>query len=324
MHNIRIRRQRLILFGMTLILALLATRIAYLKIVKGEEYENAAKAQQTEGYDTTIVANRGSIVDRNNQAFAVSTRVYDLALDVRVLVQSYDAEEQEKTISTLAGIDYLNLDYSTLKSYIVTDANGVPAADTHWKILAKKLTREQKEEIEALGLKGVVFGADTNRSYPLGTIASDVIGFIRGDSSWGIENEYNSVLSGVDGREFKTYDGGSTAVVQTIEAKDGSTVVTTLDYNIQQYAQQAIDEAVAEYDPQHAAVLVMNPNTGEVYAMADSPSFDSNSPSNPLAVNTDEGFAAEWEAMSDEDQLKYLTESWKNFNITDTFEPGSI
>ena len=86
MHNIRIRRQRLILFGMTLILALLATRIAYLKIVKGEEYENAAKAQQTEGYDTTIVANRGSIVDRNNQAFAVSTRVYDLALDVRVLV----------------------------------------------------------------------------------------------------------------------------------------------------------------------------------------------------------------------------------------------
>ena len=78
MHNIRIRRQRLILFGMTLILALLATRIAYLKIVKGEEYENAAKAQQTEGYDTTIVANRGSIVDRNNQAFAVSTRVYDL------------------------------------------------------------------------------------------------------------------------------------------------------------------------------------------------------------------------------------------------------
>ena len=324
MHNIRIRRQRLILFGMTLILALLATRIAYLKIVKGEEYENAAKAQQTEGYDTTIVANRGSIVDRNNQAFAVSTRVYDLALDVRVLVQSYDAEEQEKTISTLAGIDYLNLDYSTLKSYIVTDANGVPAADTHWKILAKKLTREQKEEIEALGLKGVVFGADTNRSYPLGIIASDVIGFIRGDSSWGIENEYNSVLSGVDGREFKTYDGGSTAVVQTIEAKDGSTVVTTLDYNIQQYAQQAIDEAVAEYDPQHAAVLVMNPNTGEVYAMADSPSFDSNSPSNPLAVNTDEGFAAEWEAMSDEDQLKYLTESWKNFNITDTFEPGSI
>ena len=88
-------------------------------------------------------------------------------------------------------------------------------------------------------------------------------------------------------------------------------MVTTLDYNIQQYAQQAIDEAVAEYDPQHAAVLVMNPNTGEVYAMADSPSFDSNSPSNPLAVNTDEGFAAEWEAMSDEDQLKYLTESWK-------------
>lgn len=309
---------------MTMAFALLIARIAYLKVVKGEEYENAAKTQQTEGYDTTIVANRGSIVDRNNQAFAVSTRVYDLALDVRVLVEYYDAEEQEKTISTLASIDYLGLDYNTLKSYIVTDENGVPAADTHWKVLAKKLTREQKEEIEAMDLKGVVFGADTKRSYPLGTIGSDVIGFIRGDSSWGIENKYDSVLSGVNGREFKTYDGGSTAVVETIDAKDGATVVTTLDYNIQQYAEQAVAEAVAEYQPEHAAILVMNPNTGEVYAMADSPTFDSNTPSDPTTVNTSEEFATQWAAMTDEEQLEYLTESWKNFNITNTFEPGSI
>ena len=185
-YNKRIIRQRLVLFIMTGILALLIGRIAYLKVVKGEEYEGIAKTQQTEDFDNTIVANRGSIVDRNNQAFAVSTRVYDLALDVRVLVKYYDSAEQEKTISTLAGIDYLNLDYATLKSYITVDANGVPAADTHWKVLAKKLTREQKEEIEALGLKGVVFGADTKRSYPLGKVASDVIGFIRGDSSWGL------------------------------------------------------------------------------------------------------------------------------------------
>ena len=255
-YNKRIIRQRLVLFIMTGILALLIGRIAYLKVVKGEEYEGIAKTQQTEDFDNTIVANRGSIVDRNNQAFAVSTRVYDLALDVRVLVKYYDSAEQEKTISTLAGIDYLNLDYATLKSYITVDANGVPAADTHWKVLAKKLTREQKEEIEALGLKGVVFGADTKRSYPLGTVASDVIGFIRGDSSWGLENEYNTVLSGVNGREFKTYDGSSSAVVQTIDAKDGSTVVTTLDYNIQQYAEQAVAKAVEEYSPEHAAVLV--------------------------------------------------------------------
>ena len=175
-----------------------------------------------------------------------------------------------------------------------------------------------------MDLKGVVFGADTKRSYPLGTVGSDVIGFIRGDSSWGIENKYDSVLSGVNGREFKTYDGGSTAVVETIDAKDGATVVTTLDYNIQQYAEQAVAEAVAEYQPEHAAILVMNPNTGEVYAMADSPTFDSNTPSDPTTVNTSEEFATQWAAMTDEEQLEYLTESWKNFNITNTFEPGSI
>jgi stage V sporulation protein D (sporulation-specific penicillin-binding protein) len=323
-YNKRIIRQRLVLFIMTGILALLIGRIAYLKVVKGEEYEGIAKTQQTEDFDNTIVANRGSIVDRNNQAFAVSTRVYDLALDVRVLVKYYDSAEQEKTISTLAGIDYLNLDYATLKSYITVDANGVPAADTHWKVLAKKLTREQKEEIEALGLKGVVFGADTKRSYPLGTVASDVIGFIRGDSSWGLENEYNTVLSGVNGREFKTYDGSSSAVVQTIDAKDGSTVVTTLDYNIQQYAEQAVAKAVEEYSPEHAAVLVMNPNTGEVYAMADSPSFNANSPSDPTTVNTSDEFKASWDAMTNEEQLEYLMKSWRNFNISNTFEPGSI
>ena len=76
-YNKRIIRQRLVLFIMTGILALLIGRIAYLKVVKGEEYEGIAKTQQTEDFDNTIVANRGSIVDRNNQAFAVSTRVYD-------------------------------------------------------------------------------------------------------------------------------------------------------------------------------------------------------------------------------------------------------
>ena len=74
----------------------------------------------------------------------------------------------------------------------------------------------------------------------------------------------------------------------------------------------------------HAAILVMNPNTGEVYAMADSPTFDSNTPSDPTTVNTSEEFATQWAAMTDEEQLEYLTESWKNFNITNTFEPGSI
>lgn len=322
--NRRIKRQRFILLFIMIILFMLLLIVGFIKVVKGEDYENAAKAQQTEGFDNTIVANRGSIVDRNNQAFAVSTRVYDLALDVRVLVDSYKAEEQEKTISTLAGIDYLNLDYETLKSYITLDANGKPAADTHWKVLAKKLSREQKEEIEALKLKGVVFGADTKRSYPLGTVASDVIGFIRGDSSWGLESQYNTVLSGINGREFKTYDGSSSAVVQMVDAKDGSTVVTTLDYNIQQYAEEAVAQAVKEFEPEHAAILVMNPKTGEVYAMADSPSFNANSPSDPTTFDTSEEFKSKWESKTEEEQLEYLMDSWRNFNISNTFEPGSI
>lgn len=299
----------------------LGARVLYVKNVHGADYETAAKTQQVSRYDSIIAPNRGTITDRNNQALAVSTTVYNIVLDARVLVQ-YKPKEQEKTIKALS--DTLEgIDYSTLKDYIAIDpTTGKPKLDTSWKVLAKKQSREVKESLEALNIKGVVYQKDTQRKYTSGSLAAQVIGFIR-DTMWGLENEYNADMSGVAGRSFITYDGQNGAVNQEIPAQDGDTVVTTLDYTIQTYAEEAVKQSMEEYNPENAAAIVMDPNTGEILAMAAAPSFDPNNPAQPLALES-QAFADMWENMDTKSQYEYLNGVWKNFNIASTFEPGSI
>ncbi|MGE4214025.1 MAG: peptidoglycan D,D-transpeptidase FtsI family protein [Anaerotignaceae bacterium] len=299
----------------------LGARVFYIKSVHGAEYETAAKTQQVSRYDSIISPNRGTITDRNNQALAVSTTVYNIVLDTRVLVQ-FKPEEQEKTIKALS--DTLEgVDYATLKEYIAIDpVTNKPKLDSSWKVLAKKQTREVKESLEAMGLKGVVYQKDTQRKYTSGTLAAQVIGFIR-DAMWGLEKQYNIDMSGVAGRSFITYDGANGAVNQDIPAEDGNTVVTTLDYTIQTYAEEAVKQSIEEYNPENAATIVMDPNTGEILAMAAGPSFDANNPSEPLAIES-QAFATMWEEMDSDSQYEYLNGVWKNFNISSTFEPGSI
>ncbi len=311
-----------ILFMLFLVFFALACRVLYLKVVHGEEYETAAKHQPASSYDETINPNRGTITDRNNQPLAVSSTVYNIVLDVRVLVQ-FDMEEQEKTLRALSEA-LEGVDYDTLKSYtvIVDEENNTPALDTSWKVLAKLQPREVKEALEAQDLKGVVYQKDTKRSYPAGSLAAQVIGFQR-DTFWGLENTYNKEMSGVPGRAYLTYDGTNGTVAQEIPAQDGNTVVTTLDYNIQTFAEQAVSDMMADYNPENAACIVMDPNTGEILAMAAGPGFDPNHPTVPLAMES-EAFAQMWETMDTEAQYEYLNSVWKNFNVSSTFEPGSI
>jgi len=320
--RIRIRgRLSLILFFLLTIFISLCVRIGYLKAVRGAEYEATARVQQTSSYDTEIPPNRGTITDRNGQVLAVSTTVYDIVLDVRVLVQ-HTKEEQEKTIlalsETLEGVDY-----QTLVEYIKIDtATNKPVMDTSWKILAKQQSREIKEQLEELKIKGVIYKKDTKRRYVSDEIAAHVIGFIR-DSMWGIESFYNKEMSGVSGRNFIIYDGASGAIAQEIAAQDGNTVVTTIDYTIQTFAEECAEYIFNEYNPENATTIVMDPNTGEILAMASSPTFNLNSPSSPLKLE-EEAFGHLWDEMTTDERYEYLNSVWKNFNISSTFEPGSI
>ncbi|WP_337927673.1 penicillin-binding transpeptidase domain-containing protein [Anaerotignum lactatifermentans] len=297
-----------------------------MKVVHGAEYEAAAKNQQINRYDITIPPNRGSILDRNNQVLAISTTVYNVALDSLQLaeVAELSPEEQEKTLTTLCEY-FPELDYNTLKQYVtVNPETGELYMNNHWKYLVKGIERSVKEELEAMNLKGVYFEKSSKRSYPLNSSACHLVGFTRGDAQWGLEGYYNSYMEGTPGRSFILYNGADSVVHQDYDAKDGDTIITTIDYNIQKIAEEVVAETAAEWSAKNVAAMVMDPYTGEVYAMAESHSFDLNNPNEIPEWETDTKYTENWDQLSSEEQLEYLNTMWKNFCVSDTYEPGSI
>ena len=315
-----------ILFAFFAAFALMFGRVLYMKVVHGAEYEAAAKNQQINRYDITIPPNRGSILDRNNQVLAISTTVYNVALDslqLAEVAQQY-TEEQEKTLTTLCEY-FPELDYNTLKQYVtVNPETGELYMNNHWKYLVKGIERSVKEELEAMNLKGVYFEKSSQRSYPLNSSACHLVGFTRGDAQWGLEGYYNSYMEGTPGRSFILYNGADSVVHQDYDAKDGDTIITTIDYNIQKIAEEVVAETAAEWPAKNVAAMVMDPYTGEIYAMAESHSFDLNNPNEIPEWETDTKYTENWDQLSSEEQLEYLNTMWKNFCVSDTYEPGSI
>lgn len=315
-----------ILFAFFAAFALMFGRVLYMKVVHGAEYEAAAKNQQINRYDITIPPNRGSIMDRNNQVLAISTTVYNVALDSLQLaeVAELSPEEQEKTLTTLCEY-FPELDYNTLKQYVtINPETGELYMNNHWKYLVKGIERSVKEELEAMNLKGVYFEKSSKRSYPLNSSACHLVGFTRGDAQWGLEGYYNSYMEGTPGRSFILYNGADSVVHQDYDAKDGDTIITTIDYNIQKIAEEVVAETAAEWSAKNVAAMVMDPYTGEVYAMAESHSFDLNNPNEIPEWETDTKYTENWDQLSSEEQLEYLNTMWKNFCVSDTYEPGSI
>lgn len=315
-----------ILFAFFAAFALMFGRVLYMKVVHGAEYEAAAKNQQINRYDITIPPNRGSILDRNNQVLAISTTVYNVALDSLQLaeVAELSPEEQEKTLTTLCEY-FPELDYNTLKQYVtINPETGELYMNNHWKYLVKGIERSVKEELEAMNLKGVYFEKSSKRSYPLNSSACHLVGFTRGDAQWGLEGYYNSYMEGTPGRSFILYNGADSVVHQDYDAKDGDTIITTIDYNIQKIAEEVVAETAAEWPAKNVAAMVMDPYTGEIYAMAESHSFDLNNPNEIPEWETDTKYTENWDQLSSEEQLEYLNTMWKNFCVSDTYEPGSI
>ncbi|MBR4014868.1 MAG: PASTA domain-containing protein [Anaerotignum sp.] len=312
-----------ILFVFLAVLCILMSRVIYLKIAHGAEYEVAAKNQQINRYDTTVAANRGSILDRNEQVLAVSTAVFNVVLDPLQLADVKE-EQQEKTLTTLCEY-FPELKYEDLKYHITKNPEtGKINTPNHWKYLVKGIERSLKEELEEKNLKGVYYEQTSKRSYPLKSLACHLIGFVRGDANWGLEGYYNETMTGIPGRSFILYQGADSVTYQDYGAQDGNTIVTTLDYTIQQYAEEVVQETMTQWPSQNVAAIVMNPNTGEIYAMAAADRFDLNEPDQPLQMEGSESFRERWEGMTDEEKSEYLNSMWKNFCIADTYEPGSI
>ena len=182
--------------------------------------------------------------------------------------------------------------------------------------------KETGDRIRAYELDGVKVDEDFKRYYPYGNLASKVLGFTGGDNQGiiGLEVKYENYLKGVNGMILTTTDARGIELADTLEDRvepvSGDTLQVSLDYNIQEYAQQAADKVMEEKQADAVVILILNPKTGEIYACVNAPEFDLNAP-----FTLPEGTDA---ALNDEEKQAMLNQMWRNRSINDTYEPGSI
>ena len=321
-------QKKLVLLYGVIILAfvVLVGRVTYINARSGDEYTRVVLEQQQ--YDSqTIPYKRGDITDRNGTKLATSERVYNVILDVKAL-KSDDAYETP-TIAAL--VDCFDLKESDIQKVIEDNP------DSRYQILKKGVEYATAQKFEKLtadtennsNIKGIWLEEDYVRKYPYNTLACDVLGFsVSGNvGASGLEASYNSTLNGTDGRRYG-YQNEDSAIENTVkEPINGNTIVTTIDANLQsivekhleEFNQAHTDEAQEGMGFKNGAVIMMNPNTGEVLAMASSPTYDLNNPRDLSKYYTEE----EITGMSSDDKIDALNELWRNFCVSDTFEPGS-
>ena len=321
-------QKKLVLLFMAIVLAFvfLVGNITYINASNGEKYTKVVLDQQQYN-NRTIPFKRGDIVDRNGTKIATSERVYNVILDVKVMLS--DDEYVEPTIKALK--DCFEIEEEDIRKLIEDSPN------SRYSILKKGVDYETAQKFEEIdndekkypNVKGIWLEEDYVRKYPYNTLASDVIGFtVDGNvGSNGIEAAYNSILNGTDGREYGYLDENSTYERTVKEPDNGSTVVSTIDLQVQ----SIVEKYILEFNEKHkngattgegsknTAVIVMNPQNSEILAEASYPNYDLNQPRKLSKYYTEE----ELEEMSDEDKIDALNELWNNFCVSNTYEPGS-
>lgn len=291
-------------------------RLMWLNVEKGEGYGRKVLAQQSFGTNTNLPYRRGDILDRNGVVLARSTKVFNVILDPSIV--NMDEGNIEPTIGALVSV--YGLDANELRVILREKEKSAYIRLLRRQSLESKLAFEELAA-QSKKITGVWFEEEYTRSYPFGSLASHVIGYtVGGDiGTWGIEQYYNDELIGTNGREYGYYDAELNLTKVSKPATDGNTVISTLDVNVQRGVEEKIKEFLATWKCENIGVIVMNPNNGAIYAMASNAGFDLNEPRDLSAYYSQEEIGA----MDEEDTLKALNRMWRNFCISDTYEPGS-
>ncbi len=295
---------------------------------KNEEYTQIVLNQHSSYDSRTLPYRRGDIVDRNGTYLATSEKVYNLILDPNQIEQG-NGKYLDATIECL----------NEVYGYDKTELRKVLTADTssYYVKYARQLSVDEKEAFEnrademnaefqaeksSQRVKGVWFEEEYRRIYPYDSLACNVIGFSYDNGqlgNGGIEQYYNDELIGTNGREYGYLDDESNMEKVIKSAENGNTIVSTIDVNIQKIAEKYIDEWMEDIGSQTAAAIVMDPNNGEILAMTSNRRFDLNNPRDLSAYYTEE----EIDAMDEEQQTIAWNQMWRNFCISDSYEPGS-
>jgi stage V sporulation protein D (sporulation-specific penicillin-binding protein) len=324
---------KLVLLFSMIVLALfgLNLRLTYINSNSGDKYTIKVLAQQR--YESKALPyQRGDITDRNGVVLATSEKVYNMILDPKIML-SDDRKYLDTTLTALNGcfgynVGELNSIISSNQesSYVVYKKGLTYQEIEEFINLQSGNTKERpewfpKEQFATNNIQGVWFEEEYKRVYPYGTLACDLLGFTnRGDvGTWGIEQYYNDELNGTNGRTYGYLNSDSDLEKMVKPATDGNTIVTTIDINLQMMIEKHLQQYMDEVGAKNIAVMLMNPNNGEILAEASAPFFDLNNPRDLTAYFTEE----ELETMSSEDQSNFLYSLWKNFCLSEVYEPGS-
>ncbi len=328
-----------VMFGViALALIVLVGRLMYIEYYSGEKYEKIVLSQQQYG-SQIIPYQRGDIVDSKGTVLATSIAVYNVILDCSVLTS--DEDYLEPTLDALIECFPEYVTREQIYGYVrenpenqyIRLARKLPYETIQkFKDIQNEVYKDEKgNEIKVNpNVKGVWFEKEYQRQYPYGTLASAVLGFTASGNLGvnGLENYYNSTLNGINGREYGYLNSDSNFEKTIKEPIHGYTLVSTLDATIQTVVEKKIAEfneaykntyRAGEEGAKHIAVIVMDPNNGDIKAMANYPNYDLNNPRDLSLYYTEEEIAA----MDSKVKLEKLNELWQNFCVYYTFEPGS-
>lgn len=330
-------QRKLILFfgGICVLFVFLIGRIVYIETTSGQKYEKIVLAQQE--YSSKVIPyRRGNIEDSKGTALASSIDVYNVILDCKELNRY--PELIDSTMEVLA---------QCFPEVDITDARArlTDKPDSQYEVLAKKVSYEEEsafetasdernsDKVEDNEVAGIWAEKEYTRQYPYGSLAASIIGFSSSGNYGvtGLENQYNDKLNGVNGRSYGYVNEDSDVEKTVIEPENGKTIVTSIDANIQAIVETELQNwnnahLLNDYTLEakstgsvNTACLVMNPNTGEILALASYPIFDLNNPRDLSAYYSEEELAA----MTEEQKMDILNGLWQNYAVTHTFEPGS-
>ena len=346
--SIKMQKKLVVLFILLLLMFIgLTVRLVWITRENETEYQKQVLSQQ-QYTSTTIPYRRGNILDVKGTRLATSEKVYNLVIDAKVM--NYRSQYLEPTLKALS--EHFDLDMDEVREHVTKNKS------SSWYVPLRQLTYEeisgfQEAQSADSNIQGVWFEEEYRRIYPYSSLAADVIGFSGRDNvgKYGLEEYYNDILNGINGREYGYLNDDLTLERNVKSAVDGYDLHITIDANLQmmveKYLKQFNDEQKDSFTSGNGAenvgCVMMNVNTGEVLAMASSPTYDLNDVRNTDSLlgtrlleevtnaagykeirKTDTIITQEVLDTLSEDQLYVnLNYLWQNYCITGTYEPGS-
>ena len=305
----------------TTVFLVLIGRLSYLQFVKGKEYSQLAYNQQMK--NKIISPKRGTIYDRNGEVLALSVSVDTVSINPgKVCYKNNKKVESEVLAEGLSQI--FGLDYNQTLEKVSSNKSVV--------VIAKKVETEKITELEKwMSQKGITTGInideDSKRYYPYNDVASNLIGFCSSDNVglWGIEERWNEELTGISGKIVTAKNVKGEAISdkneQYVAVENGSNLYLTIDTKIQGIAEKYLEQAVIENKCRNGGnVIIMNPQNGDILAMATYPDYNLNEPFSITPTGLTE---EQWQTLPQEEQSAKLLNVWKNRAVSDLYEPGS-